>query len=61
MDTPSLIGTAEAARILGVDRSTLVRQVDAGKVAPVQKLGAATGAYVFDRAYVQRLAAERAA
>lgn len=55
-----LIGSREAARILNIDRSVLVKRVQAGKVQPRLKLESATGAYLFDREYIERLAAERA-
>ena len=51
-----LIGSAEAARILGIDRSVLLRRVNSGSIEPVQKLPAATGAYLFDEDYIERLA-----
>ncbi|WP_067200161.1 helix-turn-helix domain-containing protein [Microbacterium sp. XT11] len=54
--TNELIGTAEAAKMLRIDRSSLVRRVRAGTLEPVQKLPAATGAYLFDRALIERLA-----
>jgi predicted site-specific integrase-resolvase len=61
MPTPDLVGLREAAEILNVDRSTLFRWVQLGKVEPTMKLPGATGAMLFDRAEMQRLAAERAA
>lgn len=42
--------------MLRIDRSSLVRRVRAGTLEPVQKLPAATGAYLFDRALIERLA-----
>lgn len=54
--TINLIGTAEAAALLRIDRSSLVRRVRAGTIEPVQKLPAATGAYLFDREAIERLA-----
>jgi excisionase family DNA binding protein len=59
--TPDLIGSAEAADMLGIDRSTLSRWIAAGRIKPYQKLPGATGSIVFDRAAVQRLADELAA
>lgn len=55
-----LIGTPEAADILGVSSDTLIRMVARGDVPMVQKLDGARGAYVFERAEVERVAAERA-
>lgn len=52
-----LIGSAEVAEILGIDRSVVLRRVVSGRITPAQKLPAATGAYLFDRDYVEQLAA----
>lgn len=60
--TPSLIGSQEAAAILGVDRSTLNRMIRRGEVTPLTKLGdGRTAAWAFDRAQIEALAAERGA
>lgn len=55
-----LIGTAAACALLKVDRSTVARWVQSGRLSPVQKLDGPTGAYLFDRAAVETLVAERA-
>lgn len=44
-----LIGAKEAARRLCIDRSTLVRRIEAGKIKPLAQLDGPNGAYVFDR------------
>jgi len=44
-----LIGTAEVCALLGVDRSTVKRWVDRGRLKPAGKLPGATGAYLFRR------------
>lgn len=51
-----LIGSAEAAIILGIDRSVLLRRVTSGAIVPVQKLPAATGAYLFDGDEIEQMA-----
>ena len=51
-----LIGTKEAADLLGCDRSTLTRKVTAGQLAPALRLGGATGAMLFHRSDVLALA-----
>lgn len=51
-----LIGTAEAASILGIDRSVLLRRIQSGKITPALKLPAATGSYLFDEDEIQELA-----
>ena len=57
-----LIGSAEACELLGdIDRSTLSRWVALGKIKPVKRLPGATGAMLFKRRDVERLARERAA
>lgn len=61
MHTENLIGSAEACRILDVDRSTLTRWVAGGRITPAVKLPKRNGAYLFDRADIEALAAERTA
>lgn len=58
MTTSVAVSTSEAASQLGVSRHALYRLVKAGKLSPT-KFPGATGAYVFDRAQVEALAAER--
>ena len=56
-----LIPTAEAAEILGVHARTVHRMVEQGRLFPSLKIAGRTGAYLFERAEVERAAAERAA
>ena len=60
--TTDLIGSAEACRILGdISRSTLTRWVDAGRITPAARASETpNGAFLFTRAEVERLLAERA-
>jgi hypothetical protein len=44
-----LITASEMADHLGVDRTTVIRRVDAGSLEPVAKLPGKTGAYLFAR------------
>ena len=55
---PPLIGTAEAAEILGIDRSTLSRHVAFGKIQPAMQLPGIRGAMLFDRQGVEQYAKE---
>ena len=55
---PALIGTREAAEILGVPRTTLASRLAAGTIAPAIKLPGRTGAFLFDRSYIEQIAAE---
>lgn len=50
-----LIGAVEAARILGLERSTLTRKIHRGHIKPLARLDGVRGAYVFDRADVLAL------
>jgi len=60
--TSDLVNTGEALTILGMSSPTTVtRLVQAGKLTPATKLPGLRGAYLFLRADVERLAAERAA
>lgn len=48
-----LIPTVEAAQILGVERSTLTRWAESGKIQVAQQLPGATGARLFRRADIE--------
>lgn len=62
MQTVHLVTTAEALAILRRSSpSTVTRLVQAGKLSPAQKLPGLRGAYLFDKADVERLAAKRSA
>lgn len=52
------VTTAEAATILGVHLRTIHRWVDTGRLTPLVKAPGLRGAFIFDRASVERLAAE---
>lgn len=61
-NTPDLIGTAEAAGILGKSPRTVHRMVESGVLTPVVIApGGAAGAYLFARADVERVKAGAAA
>lgn len=61
MTNPAVINTGEACEILGgIDRSTLKRWVDDGKVKPLRKLPGDTGGYLFERTEIERVAALQA-
>jgi excisionase family DNA binding protein len=55
MPDPKLITTAEAAKLLGVDRSTLIRWVRAGKIAATVTVPGYRGALLFERSDVDAL------
>lgn len=54
-----LIGTVEAAAILGVDRSVLTRLVQTGRLERAHQLPGTNGAALYRRSDVEALAAER--
>lgn len=58
-DHPPLMASGEVIALLGIDRSTLVRRIAAGKIRYVQKLPGLRGGYLFDRAEVARYVAEQ--
>lgn len=61
MTHPDLIGTAEAATILGRSARTVHRLVEAGDLTPaVVAPGGFAGVYLFARSDVEALKAERA-
>lgn len=57
----NLIGAAEAARLLKCSRATVQRRALAGTLPIAHRGPGRTGAYLFDRAEIQAVAAERAA
>lgn len=50
-----LVTVAEAARIIGTDRSTIIRWITAGRLTPVGKLPGRTGSWLLDRSAVAAL------
>ena len=58
--TPDLVGTAEVCRLLRINQATVGRMAADGRLKPVHKLPGKNGAYLFARADVDRLIAERA-
>lgn len=50
-----LITTREACELLGIDRGTLSRWVDKGKISPAWKVPGLTGARLFHRRDVKAL------
>jgi excisionase family DNA binding protein len=59
-ETPPAIGTAEACEALGVSKDTLIRMAARGDITPLHKMPGVNGAYVFDRAEIEELAARKA-
>ena len=55
MSSSSLIGSAEAANLLGITQRHVARLVASGDLHPATKVG---NAYAFDRAYIEKLASE---
>lgn len=53
--------TREAAELLGESVRQTIRRVEAGTLKPSRKLPGIRGAYIFDRADVERILSERAA
>ncbi len=51
----NLIGSAEAAALLGIDRATVTRGVKSGKYTTVGRMPGKTGVYLFDRSYIDAL------
>lgn len=56
----ALIPTSEVAALLRMHVATVVRKAQAGEIPFAMKLPGETGAYLFDRNEIERLARERA-
>ena len=62
MHQQTLIGTAEVARILDKSHRTIHRMVKDGRLVPAMTApGGFAGTFLFDRAVIERMAAEDAA
>lgn len=59
-NTP-LIGSAQAAKVFGVDRATFNRWVKAGRIPVAIEMDGETGARLFDADLIDALAAEHLA
>jgi len=57
--TPEFVSAPEAARLLGVDKATLTRWAASGRIPYLFKHDGLRGPYIFDRAEILRVAAER--
>lgn len=57
---PDLVGSAEASRILECHQVTVARLVSSKKLTPAHKLPGKNGAYLFNRADVEKLAVDDA-
>ena len=51
-----LIGSREAAELLGMSRSSFSRAINRKKVIPAVKIPGSTGSYLFDKSDIEALA-----
>ena len=58
MPTNQLVNVSEVADMLGISKRTVHQRIGAGRIAPIQKMPGQTGQYLFDRAYIEQIAAE---
>lgn len=54
MPSNELLTAPEASRLLGVSIRTVHRRVEAGELVAVRKLPGPNGAFLFDRAEIER-------
>lgn len=57
-DAQLFVSAVEAAEILGIARRSLISRVEAGTVQAAHKLPGRTGAFLFDRSYIEQIAAD---
>lgn len=57
-NTSDLLTSVETAHMLGIDRSTLTRWVQSGRIAPAMKLPGKRGPALFSPEAVEALAAQ---
>ena len=58
MPTNQLVNVSEVADMLGISKRTVHQRIGAGRIAPIQKMPGQTGQYLFDRAYIEKIAAD---
>ena len=58
METADLISTTEAADLLGLERSTVIRWIRERRIEPAMKISGLTGAYLFRRSDVEAMRPE---
>lgn len=56
----NLIGSAEVCARLDIDRSTLIRRIQMGRIQYATKLPGKSGPYLFDPTYINRLVIDQA-
>lgn len=56
-----MIDSTEVCVRLGIDRGTLTRWIQLGRIQPAGKMPGVSGAYLWDPKYINGLAIERAA
>lgn len=59
-ETPEMVSTSQAARLLGCHVRTVHRLVESGRLKPVAKVPGRTGAYLFLRIDVAAVAKDAA-
>lgn len=57
-DSMTPMGTTEASERLGVSRDSLVRMIATGTIKKATKMPGVSGAWLFDRAEIEHLAAQ---
>ena len=55
LDDDTTLTSATVCSRLGIDRSTLVRWVQAGRIVPAFKFPTSNGAYLFEASEVERV------
>lgn len=58
-DESPLISAEDAARAFRVTSRTILRWVETGKLTPAGRFSNLRGAVIFERAYIERMVAER--
>lgn len=61
MPAPDLLTADQAADVIGVNRRTITKWADSGRLPHAMRLPGGTGARLFDRTEVDRVAREYAA
>lgn len=55
-----LMDSTGACTLLGIDRGTLTRWIQLGRITPAGQMPGPNGAYLWDPAYINRLVIDRA-